>query len=259
MNLFKVIILSIMVIFFLSCINYHNLRNTEKQILVKKKSWDDIISNCYYINLDRSTDRKIYMENMLEKCKIPYERFNAIEGKDKVKKYKNLNISVGALGCKLSHLELLKKIKKVKNNGWTIIFEDDILIDDSRPVKQEILDFISTLPSDAELVLFGTSPRCLWWNIATFGFKNHSNNIWSSKRNLSCAHAYAINYTGAQKWIKHIKRNLSTQPFDMHSKGIDIIYLCLKEKGNMFQDLSYITQNKSKFGYFDSLVTEYPF
>ena len=67
MKLFKVIILSIMVIIFLSCINYHNLRNTEKKYLIKKKKWDDIISNCYYINLARSTDRKIYMENMLEK------------------------------------------------------------------------------------------------------------------------------------------------------------------------------------------------
>ena len=45
----------------------------------------------------------------------------------------------------------------------------------------------------------------------------------------------------------------------MHSKGIDTIYLCIKDKGNILQDISYITQNKNKFGYFDSLVTEYSF
>ena len=88
---------------------------THHIVEVKKVSciiWDDIVSGCYYINLDRSKDRRKYMEEMLERCKIPCQRFAAVEGKDQLKLCDKLAITSGALGCKLSHLELLKNVKK---------------------------------------------------------------------------------------------------------------------------------------------------
>jgi GR25 family glycosyltransferase involved in LPS biosynthesis len=228
------------------------------------KPWDSLISDTYYINLDRSPDRKVYMEDILSKANIPYKRFTAVEGKTKTNICKQLKVTPGALGCKLSHIEILKKVKK---DGWTIVFEDDILFDNPSNVKNDILNCISSLPEDAELVLFGTSPRLLYLYLLLNRFEPHKNNIWKTNSNLTCAHAYAITYNGAQKWIKEIEKYMCEKPFDMHPKGIDTIYLYTKKIDNhkssisilsqilKLKDMCYIEQNKSKFGYFDSLVT----
>ena len=88
--------------------------------------------------------------------------------------------------------------------------------------------------------------------------------MWKTKNNFTCAHAYAINYSGAQKWISQIEKYLCKKAFDMHYKGIDTIYICHKAENTKdffrllgMKDLSYIRQNKDKFGYFDSLITEF--
>ena len=88
--------------------------------------------------------------------------------------------------------------------------------------------------------------------------------MWKTKNNFTCVHAYAINYSGAQKWISQIEKYLCKKAFDMHYKGIDTIYICHKAENTKdffrllgMKDLSYIRQNKDKFGYFDSLITEF--
>ena len=262
----KILIIILLLTIYILCLFYYYVKLTkfEKEEYSNKNNWNDIISDCYYINLDRSKDRRIYMENTIKNIDIPCTRLPAKEGKDYIKKYKKINITSGALGCKLSHLEILKNIK---NDGrWTVIFEDDVLFDETKPVKKEIVNFLSNIPKSAELVLFGTSPICLWFNFITFGFEYHAKNIWKTKRNLTCCHAYAINYNGAQKWIPQIEKFLYEKPFDMHSKNIDIIYFCNTAKTKKdflrilsFLDVSYIKQNKDKFGYFDSLVTDLSF
>ena len=243
---------------------YYNTLTIESETYSNKNKWDDIISGCYYINLERSVERRKYMEEKIKKIDIPCTRFIAKEGADHTHLCNILNISDGALGCKLSHLEILKSIKN--NNKWTVIFEDDVLFEEHIPVKKEIINFLSDLPESSELVLFGTSPRSLWYNFITFGFKYHKKNIWKTKRNLSCCHAYAIKYSGAQKWIIQIEKFLCTKDFDMHYKGIDSIYFCNTAKNKKdflrilsFLDVSYLKQNKDKFGYFDSLVTNLSF
>ena len=211
------------------------------------------------INLDISTDRKEYMENMLKNANIDCKRFSAIDGNKYKTLCNKLNISEGALGCKLSHLKLLKKVKK---NGWTIIFEDDIKINNN--TKSDIIKILNSLPESAELILFGTSPRVILLNLGTFQFKKYNNFIWQTDKNLSCGHAYAIKYSGAQKWIPLIEKYLCDKEFDMHEKGIKNIYLAHAFSSNFSdlfkifgKDYSFIPQNKDKFGYFDSTITNF--
>ena len=255
--LFILSYLIVLVVYFYNLTKKKN--NMHKIELYKSRKWDDIISGCYYINLDRSTKRKEYMENMLEKENIKCERFSAIDGNNHLHLCQNLKIPVGALGCKLSHLEVLKKVKK---NGWTIIFEDDI--DLGFNSKENILKIISSLPSTAELVLFGTSPRKIALNICTFNFKKYNDFVWQTDNNLSCAHAYAITYGGAQKWIESIEKNLCDTSFDMHEKNIKPIYFSHSFTSNLsdifkmfFKDYSFIPQNKDKFGYFESTILDF--
>jgi glycosyl transferase family 25 len=71
------------------------------------------IKHAFYINLDSRPDRKQHIENQLTTIGIPAERFNAIK------------LSNGALGCSMSHLQIVEMAKK---NAWShvLIMEDDI-------------------------------------------------------------------------------------------------------------------------------------
>jgi glycosyl transferase family 25 len=71
------------------------------------------IKNIYYINLDSRKDRKMYFENQMKLVGLTATRFNAIKH------------SIGAIGCSMSHLELLK-MAKAKNLDDILIMEDDI-------------------------------------------------------------------------------------------------------------------------------------
>lgn len=254
-----VILIIVIIYIIIFSIYFYKLTHKYKNESYKNRNWNDIISGCYYINLDKSIDRREYMDNILKKENINCKRFSAIDGNN----YKNLcdklNITPGALGCKLSHLQLLKNVKK---NGWTIIFEDDIKIDTN--TKNNILKILNSLPETAELVLFGTSPRIILLNIGTFQFKKYNDFIWETNKNLSCGHAYAIKYSGAQKWIPLIEKYLCDKEFDMHEKGIKPIYLAHSFSSDFFElfkifskDYSFIPQNKDKFGYFDSTITNF--
>jgi glycosyl transferase family 25 len=71
------------------------------------------IKHAFYINLDSRPDRKQHMEHQLTTIGIHAERFKAIK------------LTNGALGCSMSHLNILETAKK---NDWShvLIMEDDI-------------------------------------------------------------------------------------------------------------------------------------
>ncbi len=71
------------------------------------------ITNIYYINLDRRTDRKYHIENQLKILNWNGKRFPAIQN------------SFGALGCSLSHLALLKYARE-NQLSHILIMEDDV-------------------------------------------------------------------------------------------------------------------------------------
>jgi glycosyl transferase family 25 len=71
------------------------------------------IDKIIYINLNKRVDRRADIENELNLFSLRYERFSAIEHED------------GAIGCALSHLEVLKIAKK--NNYKNILILEDKL------------------------------------------------------------------------------------------------------------------------------------
>lgn len=126
----------------------------------------------YYINLDRSIDRKQQMETNLNKI-FPdnFNRFSAVDKNSLTKDYirsildprtyyymelnnhkrlvnEDIN-SLGHIGCFLSHRKLWEMLINDNNTDYYIIFEDDVVIkDDFKRLLDELLskyqfDFVS--------------------------------------------------------------------------------------------------------------------
>ena len=95
----------------------------------------------YYINLDKSTDRKNFMENQFKKLNIPITRISAIYGKELDKAYlkkekKKHNILAhfpfpndGEIGICLTHFKLWSFLSK-QTEDFSIVLEDDALINE---------------------------------------------------------------------------------------------------------------------------------
>jgi glycosyl transferase family 25 len=71
------------------------------------------LGGAFYINLDRRPDRRAEIEGELERMGISGERFPAID------------ISPGAVGCIISHIESLK-LAKERGYPNVLILEDDL-------------------------------------------------------------------------------------------------------------------------------------
>lgn len=122
----------------------------------------------YYINLDRSTNRKRSMEIMCANQGINPERFPGIDGKllnlDDPKYEKALKKikwwflienrkNVGHFGCYLSHMAVFEKFLKT-DKEYCFILEDDaeILVTD---IKREIIKNMNNLPRGWDILLLG--------------------------------------------------------------------------------------------------------
>jgi GR25 family glycosyltransferase involved in LPS biosynthesis len=122
----------------------------------------------YYINLDRSPDRKISMEQMCARQGINPERLSAVDGKlldlDDPKYEKALKKikwwflienkkNAGHFGCYLSHMKIFEKFLKT-DKEYCFILEDDaeILVTD---IKREIMKNMKNLPRGWDILLLG--------------------------------------------------------------------------------------------------------
>jgi glycosyl transferase, family 25 len=82
--------------------------------------------------------------------KKPWDTHRYNIEKDENNKKKIMN---GEIGCYLSHLNLLKKIADSDNNGWTIIFEDDFVIDNN--FKDELNKIVKNIDENIDIVYLG--------------------------------------------------------------------------------------------------------
>lgn len=92
---------------------------------------------CYYINLDRRTDRRVQIEVELVNLGIPTHRFAAIERVP------------GGLGCNHSHLAVLK-LARDRGLPAVMILEDDFQFCVS---KNEVTTCLANLPDKYNVVL----------------------------------------------------------------------------------------------------------
>lgn len=242
---------------YLTAITYYfwNLTRPD-DILSLSGSWTGFVSGCYYINLDQHPERRTYMDKQLSSLNIPYERISGTDGEQATQKYPDVMISEKNIGIKLSHIEALGKSKK---HGWTIVFEDDIVIKENRIVK-----YLDCIPVNGSVVHFGMDPLTVLWSLLTFRFGRVTNGVWSiscSKKKCDpyparCSYAYAVTRTGAEKWLQEIETNFYEFPLNKHGFGVDTVYICHNIvsvwdiwKVLTLKQMSYVYPNKNQFGY----------
>lgn len=110
----------------------------------------NVFHTIYYINLDRSKDRREYMEKTFSNL----HRVEGVDGRNlKIEKsvLKRCKMSVFQIGCLHSHF---KAIKTAYDNGdeEALIMEDDIHIDFINNWEKNITQIVKNKPKDADCI-----------------------------------------------------------------------------------------------------------
>ncbi len=166
----------------------------------------------FVINLSKSVNRKNHIINMFKPLDINYQFFEAVDGtqltqqkiaeiydQKMAKKLRGRDLTLGELGCSLSHLGIYKKMLS-ENMEKVIILEDDACIGKN---FVKIIKQINYFPNDWELVLLGYVIPKHNCKIAQFKMNNVPNYyLYKSISHFSAAHGYIINQNGAKKILK---------------------------------------------------------
>ncbi len=129
-----------------------------------------------------------------------YNNAKTDEGKQKV-----LN---GEIGCYMSHMNLLKKISESEYDGWTIIFEDDLVLDSN--FKEELNKILENLKDNENIDII---------YLGNLNQDNCENGIY--KDNL----CYPVNPYGTQSYM--VNKRSSKKIYDLIQfidREIDIKY-----------------------------------
>lgn len=120
--------------------------------------------NFVYINRDIDIDRRMYMESQFEKYSVKAERFNAVSAnfdnyssdwRHLLKKensnvvfYEDPLLSMGEIGCLLSHLEVIR----LYGHEDLIVCEDDLDISTSDRWNFKLSEFLNKLSDKVEIL-----------------------------------------------------------------------------------------------------------
>lgn len=124
------------------------IKNIRKIEIIRDKMIK--INKIYIINLEYRTDRKMKLENLLQKYNINnYEFIKAIDKNNEYVKqeYENLKLNnktkiktIGHFACLLSHIQVLNLINE-NDKEYNIILEDDVFFNENFVEKIENIKF----------------------------------------------------------------------------------------------------------------------
>ena len=200
-------------------------------IVIERKDFD-----CYVINLKKNTERLFYITdkyNTSDLATEPFIRIEAVNGKeidiqpyvtDRVYKgIQNINktgartyhsqISAGAIGCYLSHIDIYLKILN-SDKPYALILEDDAQWLTPDIYNSGIRDILKIIPNDWDIILLGRL------DLNTINKESYleMHEFWGT-------HGYLINKQGAIKML-----SLASVPID---DQIDAVMGKLKRAGKL--------------------------
>lgn len=210
-----------------------------------------MINRCYYLNLERRPDRKLFIESELNKSRILkdiYERFEAVDGykvnprdvesgllsdnaiedvlMDTVTAW-GLSLTQGGLGVLLSYKKLFEKISE--SDFPVITFEDDThIIDDFDFYLEKI---INELPNDFDLCYLG-------YGEIKLEVEEYSENLSKPKGIITCLPSLIISPKGAKNLLGILKNVDNQIDTAIYSKGKHL---------NLFVSNTKIVQVKNEF------------
>ena len=150
------------ILFFSFCDNNvvnHYESDKKNKTLYKNLEFGNVyngIDKIVWINLDKSEDRRINMENTLKKINIPSERISAVNGYANMDKYSNLdfndNMDDREKACTLSHFKAFANLKKSKGK-YFMICEDDATLSNILIYNVVIKDIIKNFPENLDILM----------------------------------------------------------------------------------------------------------
>jgi GR25 family glycosyltransferase involved in LPS biosynthesis len=211
-NIVLIATLTIVSIIFLFI--YKPTQKTEG-LKTNNKKYLDGIDVIYWINLDRSIDRRANMESMFRDpvfAGIPIIRINAVDGKasnideilnTKLEGMKSDKFTKVEYACTLSHLETIKTFLNT-NYKNALIMEDDMTLELKPYWKKSVKQIIQNAPSDWEVIQL------------TYTILNVKPKLLYTKNDgiLFSAGAYIINRRGATKILNYSNKHKLNEKID---------------------------------------------
>lgn len=216
-----------------------------------KKQILDGIDMIYWINLDRSTDRRLQMESMFEDNVfkgIPNQRMSAYDGKkDSKLVFSKLNISSPKkqtnteYACLLSHLETIRTFHESENKV-ALIFEDDVTLEFKKYWTKTVKQIIENAPSDWDIILLSyiykdKTNKFFNWDTTTDDYDD-ATNYYSGI-------SYLINKKGSSKIMKTYHNGIHTLDKDTIHVADSHIYQLTNSYAYKYPMFIYKTVNNS--------------
>ncbi|MEZ9328017.1 glycosyltransferase family 25 protein [Vibrio breoganii] len=211
----------------------------------------------YYINLDKSIERKAHIESQLKNVECNVHRFPATNGhmldisqfdkynSKKSKKYRKRELNKGQLGCFSSHYNLWKKCIEI--NKPILIIEDDIII--HTPVMNNFIE--SYKKGDLEnyecIRLFNNRRRSVTYKQEKKFFGYY---LVRYNKGLMGTQGYYITPRGASKLISESKEWFLPVDIYMDSFWINKVIpygtlpACVSTQDEFESDIGYEQKNK---------------
>ena len=204
------------------------------------------IDKIYWINLDRSADRRQSMETLLHDDAfqgISIERISAVDGQIADTVYSQLNLEKKKVtdyeyACLLSHLNTLRRFSET-NDGIALILEDDVTLELKPYWKQTVREIIDNAPADWEILPL---------SYITIGYNNKNAPLYDKNINNKYfgTAAYLINRGAAKKLIQkyYVDGKYKLGPGDNHEADMFLYSKC-KTYVYKYPYFIYKTENTS--------------
>lgn len=161
----------------------------------------------YWINLDKSTKRKLFMENQFKEKNIDNVRVSAITPDDFDTVLANKRPLTckhpGCVNCEYefacisSHIKAMKEAIMNTNEEWFVVMEDDMLL----PYDIDYDTLIKDAPPDFEIlqlcISYGNTVEFLYNNLLL----NNKLHFIKWQYLLPCAGMYIVSRKGAEKLV----------------------------------------------------------
>ena len=228
---------------------FYKLYGYDSWSLYQGNDFLDGIDCIYWINLERSKDRKITMEQMFQDPIFfgkPIERIEAVDGKrDNV--YDQLDIKTKKntkleYACLLSHLKAIKTFAD-STYETALILEDDMTLEFKKFWKRTLRTIIQNAPADWEIIqlCYITSGTLE----TDYTLNNYQKNRYGGIASMA---AYIINHKAAKKIINETYDNY-TEKYKLenyHTHEADhYLYKCLKTYTYKYPYFIYPSENTS--------------
>jgi GR25 family glycosyltransferase involved in LPS biosynthesis len=221
-------------------------------ILFRYLNMDPILDGTYVINMDSDTTRLAEFDAMMSASDWNYSRFPAVNGKKltqdtvdekllpfvamKNKYIDGFNwLSLGEVGCSLSHISLWEEVATHPQKNRIAIFEDDARTHaDGSTVRRHLLDFYiylsrNNIPEPDILYLGKSLDDCI-------NYEKVWGNVYKSTHSL-CLHAYIITKKGAQKLLSMAPYQVAIDLIPIMAAREKIIVMMTFHPSIYFQDI----------------------